>query len=68
MALRAFPRSVASGRGDAPLHDAARNGRAEVVELLLAANAPVDLKNEEGRGPQWGRDSLGSFLARDCLS
>ena len=59
---------MASGRGDNPLHEAARNGKAEVVQLLLAANAPVDVKNEEGRGPQLGRDSLGSFLARDCLS
>ena len=49
--LRAFPRSVlALGRGDAPLHNAARQGSAEVVELLLAANAPVDVQNKKGRG------------------
>ena len=67
--LRAFPRSVlALGRGDAPLHYAALKGSAEVVELLLAANAPVDVQNKKGRGPQFGRDPFGSFLARDRLS
>ena len=67
--LRAFPRSVlALGQGDTPLHDAVRNGKAEVVELLLAANAPVDVKSNGGRGPQFGRDLFGSFLARDRLS
>jgi hypothetical protein len=68
--LRAFPRSVlALGRGDTPLHRAAAvNGSAEVVELLLAANAPVDVKNNQGRGPQFGRGLFGSFLARDRLS
>ena len=43
-------------------------GRAKVVELLLAANAPVDVQNRNGRGPQFGRDLFGSFLARDRLS
>ena len=66
--LQAFPCNVASGRGDTPLHDAAMNGNAAVVELLLAANAPVDVKNEDGRGPQFGRDSFGSFLACVRLS
>ena len=57
--LRAFPRSVlALGQGDTPLHDAARNGRAKVVELLLAANAPVDVQNNGGRGPQFRHDSF----------
>ena len=66
--LRAFPRSVlVLGRGDTPLHQAADIGRAEVVELLLAANAPVDVQNERGQGPQFGRDLFGSFLARYCL-
>ena len=64
MALfKAFPRSVlALGRGDTPLHDAVYNGRAKVVELLLAANAPVDVQNNDGRGPQFGRDSFGFYL------
>ena len=67
--LRAFPRSVlALGRGDAPLHYAALKGSAEVVELLLAANAPVDVQNKKGRGPQFGRDLFGSLLARYRLS
>ena len=40
----------ASGRGNTALHVAASNGRAEVVELLLAANAPLDVENKSGRG------------------
>jgi ankyrin repeat protein len=35
------------------LHLAAEKGKAEVVELLLAANAPVDVQNNGGRGPQF---------------
>ena len=67
--LRACPRSVlTSGRGDTPLHRAAAEGKSEVVELLVAANAPVDVKNHKGRGPQFGRDPFGSFLARNRLS
>ena len=66
--LQAFPRSVASGRGDTALLQAAARGETAVVELLLAANAPADVKNENGRGPQFGRDSFGSFLAPDRLS
>ena len=67
--FRAFPRSVlALGRGNTPLHRAAGNGKTAVVELLLAANAPVDVKNNQGRGPQFGRGLFGSFLARDRLS
>ena len=63
MALfKAFPRSVlALGRGDSPLHRAAANGRAKVVELLLAANAPVDVQNKRGRGPQFGHGSFGFY-------
>ena len=67
--LPVFPCNVASGRGDTPLHMAARNGSAEMVELLLAANAHMNMnmKNKEGQGPQFGRDSFGSFLACDRL-
>ena len=63
MALfKAFPRSLlALGRGDTPLHDAAHRGKTEVVELLLAANAPVDVQNKKGRGPQFGHDSFGFY-------
>ena len=61
-------RCFALGRGDTALHRAAANGRAAVVELLLAANAPVNVQNDEGRGPQFRRDSFGSVLDRDCLS
>ena len=51
--LRACPRSVlASGRGNTPLHGAVSAGKTAVVELLLAANAPVDVQNKKGRGPQ----------------
>ena len=65
--LQAFPCNVASGRGDTPLHEAVREGRAAVVELL-AANAPLDVQNKKGWGPQFGRDPFGSFLERDRLS
>jgi len=63
MALfKAFPRSVLGlGRGDTPLHKAALCGKTAVVELLLAANAPVDVQNKNGRGPQFGRDSFGFY-------
>ena len=67
--LRACPRSVlASGRGNTPLHGAAAAGKTAVVELLVAANAPLDVQNKRGRGPEFGRDLFGSFLARDRLS
>ena len=66
--LQAFPGSVAWGRGDTALLQAACNGSAGVVELLLAANAPADVCNKRGRGPQFGRGSFGFFLARDRLS
>ena len=67
--LRACPHSVlALGRGNTPLHQAADNGSAEVVELLLAANAPLDVQNKVGPGPQFGHDLFGSFLAREHLS
>ena len=63
MALfKAFPRSVlALGRGDTPLHKAADQGKTEVVELLLAANAPVDVQSKKGGGPQFGHDSFGFY-------
>ena len=63
MALfKAFPRSVlALGRGNTPLHRAAALGKEKVVELLLAANAPVDVQNNGGRGPQFGHDSFGFY-------
>ena len=52
---------LALGRGDTPLHEAAYYGKAEVVELLLEANAPVDVQNNGGRGPQFGHDSFGFY-------
>ena len=63
MALfKAFPRSVlALGRGDTPLHDAAAEGETAVVELLLAANAPVDVQNKKGWVLQFGHDSFGFY-------
>ena len=60
--------ALASGRGDTPLLQAAIKEETAVLELLLAANAPADVKNEKGRGPQFGRNSFGFFLARDRLS
>ena len=70
MALfKAFPRSVlASGRGDTPLHRAAYRGETEVVELLLAANAPVDVQNKKGRGSSVRTRLVWLLLARDRLS
>ena len=70
MALfKAFPRSVlALGQGDTPLHDAVHNGSAKVVELLLAANAPVDVQNEKGRGSSVRTRLVWLLLARDRLS
>ncbi|CAL1167432.1 unnamed protein product [Cladocopium goreaui] len=47
--------------GDTPLDNAARAGSAEVVELLLAANAPVDVQKNFGRRPQFGHDSFGFY-------
>ena len=61
-------RCVASGRGDTALLQAAARGETAVVELLLAANAPADVKNENSLGPQFGWDPFGSFLDDDRLS
>ena len=51
---------MASGRGGTPLHDAVRNGRAGVVELLLKANAPVDVVSHEGEGWDLSSDAIRS--------
>ena len=40
-----------AGRGDAPLHVAARAGRVEMAELLLSKGADVEAKNGARRGP-----------------
>ena len=42
-----------------PLHTAAEDGHAAVVELLLSAGATIDAANKRGGGP--GR-VFGSFL------
>ena len=39
-------------RGWTALHHAAEKGHADVVKVLLAANAAVDAKDEYGRGPR----------------
>ena len=46
--------------GDTPLHDAARNGHpyysnVEAAELLLSKGATVDATNNNGAGPQSGK-------------
>ena len=41
-------------RGRTPLHWAAVNGQAEVVKLLLEAEASVTVKDNSGRGPRLG--------------
>ena len=43
-------------RGNTPLHMAARGGATEVVELLIAANTPLEVNNSDGRRPQPGHD------------
>ena len=45
-------RSAAEGDGDTPLHLAANSPSGEIVKLLLAAKASVDVKNYKGGGPQ----------------
>ena len=53
----AFLPSQCVGRGETALHEAAGNGRAEVVELLLTADAPLDVENMFTRqglsSPSW---------------
>lgn len=44
---------AATSRGNTPLHDAAGEGKKKVAQLLLAANAPRNLKNNLGWGPRW---------------
>lgn len=53
--------SRTASRGDTPLHDAARQGQAAVAQLRLAANAPLDARNNDGRGPRWDDGLSGSF-------
>ena len=36
--------------GNTPLHEAARQGHAEVVKKLLMAGATTEVENKEGRG------------------
>ena len=56
--LLLLPRHILSARGQTPLHKAAGEGHAAVVELLISAGAKVDVANNDGRGP--GR-VFGSF-------
>eukprot|EP00438_Fugacium_kawagutii_P033578 Skav205228 [mRNA] locus=scaffold1794:63357:66615:+ [translate_table: standard] len=39
--------------GETPLHFAARRGKAAVAQLLLAANAPLDSRNDKGGDLEW---------------
>ncbi|HEX5243065.1 MAG TPA: ankyrin repeat domain-containing protein [Tepidisphaeraceae bacterium] len=51
--LRPLMKNVINARytGDTPLHCAAREGRDEVVELLLKSGAEVDAADDHGRTP-----------------
>lgn len=51
--LRPFMKKIIHARytGDTPLHCAAREGRDEVVELLLKAGAKVDAADDKGMTP-----------------
>ena len=51
-------RRILGARGWTPLHKAAGEGHAAVVEQLISAGAKVDAADEDGRGP--GR-VFGSF-------
>ena len=50
---------LASGQGSNALHLAAAESKTGVLELLLEANAPVDVGNKNGQGPQFGHDLSG---------
>eukprot|EP00438_Fugacium_kawagutii_P004570 Skav202828 [mRNA] locus=scaffold3852:313242:313649:- [translate_table: standard] len=52
---------TATSRGETPLHRAAYWGKAEVAQLLLAANAALDLKNDSGTGPRREDGRVGPF-------
>ena len=54
------PPRILGARGRTPLHCAAEEGHAAVVEQLISAGAKVDAADEDGRGP--GR-VFGSFWA-----
>ena len=51
-----LPRRILGARGETPLHEAAENGHAAVVEQLISAGATVDAADYDGRGP--GRRTL----------
>ena len=57
-----LPSVCGVARGNTPLHLAAGEGATEVVKLLLAANAPLEVENKDGRRPQPGYDQFGSFF------
>ena len=40
--------TVVDGRGDYPIHHAARNGDTEIVRMLIEYGADVNVKNERG--------------------
>ena len=50
--------------GRTPLHDAARRGKVEAAELLLSKGAAVDATNNNGAGPQSGKQGQKSIPSR----
>ena len=60
--------NVQNDTGNTAIHYAALNGKEEIVKLLLAAGADVNVKNEFGRLPiedalQGGKPDIAEILA-----
>eukprot|EP00438_Fugacium_kawagutii_P029147 Skav225252 [mRNA] locus=scaffold988:75501:80213:- [translate_table: standard] len=54
--------------GDTPLHWAAGGGHVAVAQLLVETGAPLDSKDNVGRGPRWEVLGWIGFLAEEVTS